>query len=158
MFKQVFQLAYQKTIQFLKNHKLAIAGVSIVVFFWLFFFTWVNYHEVAIERNFFTGQLNIDSVNGPRITAPWVQVAMIETRPQRVCIDCSCGALNCRLIQFNRTGWKEFVEREGFRYYQLDNWFSFNSGAKHEYRGMNFILRGYAFDDQPHGFITIMKE
>ena len=84
MLQQVLLLAYQKTIQFLKNHKLSIAGVSTVVFFWLFFFTWVNYHEIAIERNFFTGQLNIDSVNGPRITAPWVQVAMIETRPQRV--------------------------------------------------------------------------
>ena len=99
----------------------------------------------------------IDTIPGYNITAPWVQVSRIDTRPQRVCVDCDCRNLNCQLASFDPDGWEEFVRYEGFRYYWWSNRFSFNPGHKNEYRGMNDILRGYAFDGKEYPFIKREK-
>jgi hypothetical protein len=125
---------------------------------WLMFFHWTGVHEISIRRNIVTGEVSIDSIAGPEITAPWVQVSTIDIRPRRLCVDCDCRALNCKLVEFVPSKWKGFVEREGFRYYWLSNRISFNSGSEKTYRGMDWILRGYAFDQQSHTFIKTTKE
>lgn len=138
--------------------KRIIGGVVVLFLFWMACFHWTGIHQVAIARNFFTGKVIIDSTAGFNLSAPWVQVARVDIRPHRLCIDCDCRALNCRLVEFDRSGCMEFVNREGFRYYWWSNRFSYNSGAEQEYRGMAFILRGYMSDGQSHSFLKITKE
>lgn len=142
----------------LKMIKVKLLIVLSFFVFWLFCFNWTSYHEVSIERNFFTGTLLIDTNAGPNFSAPWIQVSNIDTRTKKLCIDCSCRTMNCRLVQFNKEGTLNFVLREGFRYYWWTNRFSFNSGNDNEYRGMDFILRGYAFDSEKHPFLNMIKE
>lgn len=116
--------------------------------FWIGFIHWTNVHQVAIKRNIFTGEMSIDTIPGINISAPWVQVSRIDVRPVRVCVDCSCRNINCRLVTFKHEYWKDFVDKEGFRYYWWANRFSINIGNREEYRGMKNILRGYSFDDE----------
>jgi hypothetical protein len=80
------------------------------------------------------------------------------TKPRNLCVECNCKTLNCVLVQFNKKYTIEFIEREGFRYYWLDNRISFNSGANREYRGLDYVLRGYAFDAQKQPFMDLIKD
>lgn len=131
---------------------------SSVILFWMLDFHWTNPHEAAIRRNIVTGELSLDTVPGAEITYPWVQVAKIDLRPRRLCIECDCKNINCVLVSFDTKGWKEFVQREGFRYWWLSNRISYNSGAIKEYRGMDWILRSYAFDNAQYPFLSIESE
>jgi hypothetical protein len=151
-------LAFSRLTQLNRYFKITILGIIISISIWIFFFHWTGIHQIAIKRNVFTGSIEIDTVAGIDFSSPWVQVSRIDTRPHRLCIDCECRALNCKLVEFRKEGWKDFVDREGFRYYWLDNRLSFNSGSKQEYRGMDWILRGYAYDEQSHSFLKITKE
>ena len=152
-----FKLILDGIKEFLKIYRKWIFSFLGIFFFWLFFFHWTGVHQAAICRNFITGEMWIDTIPGYNITAPWVQVSRIDTRPQRVCVDCDCRNLNCQLVSFDPDGWEEFVRYEGFRYYWWSNRFSFNPGHKNEYRGMNDILRGYAFDGKEYPFIKREK-
>lgn len=154
---QKLKTLYNKARSFVLLYKRTFISVSSVFLFWLFCFHYTGVHQVGICRNVITGETWLDSISGPNITAPWVQVARIDTRPHRICIECNCRNVNCVLVSFNPEGWKDFVKREGFRYYWWSNRFSFNSGHKKEYRGMNDVLRGYAFDGVEYSFIKIEK-
>jgi hypothetical protein len=146
-------------IQLYKSQIIKIlSGTSLIFLFWLFCFHWTDPHEVGITRNFFSGTLELDSVGGFNITAPWIQVTKIDIRPTRVCISSSTKNFNCRLVQFQKEYYKEFIESEGFKYYWWCNRISFNTGHNEEYRGMRDVLRGYAFDKNSRKFITIIEE
>jgi hypothetical protein len=136
---------------------IAITFLSVLLF-WLACIHWTGIHQVAIKRNIVTGKVEIDSIAGINVTLPWIQVARIDIRPHRVCIECSCRALSCRLVEFNPKHWDEFLEKEGFKYYWLSNRISFNLGADQEYRGIDWILRGYAYDTNEHNFLKISKK
>lgn len=138
----------------LRKYLLGILGIFL---FWLGFVNYTNFQEVAIRRNIITGNTQIDSIPGFNVTAPWVQVARLDTRPHRVCIECKCRNINCELVSFDPKGWKELIEKEGFRYYWWSNRFSFNSGHKNEYRGLIDVLKGYSFDGD-YTFIDKQKE
>jgi hypothetical protein len=146
------------TIRSVSPANQASGALIILLTLWIACFHWTGVHQIAISRNVFTGEVTVDSIAGFNFSLPWVQVSRIDIRPHRLCIDCDCRALNCRLIEFDKSGWLDFVNREGFRYYWWSNRFSYNNGAKQEYRGMAFILRGYMSDDQPHPFLKITKE
>ena len=148
--KQLTQQALKHLTHFRLNKTLKTVAISLFSFFifWLSCIHWTNVHQVAITRNIFTGEMNIDTVPGIQISAPWVQVSRIDIRPLRVCVDCDCRNINCRLVTFKVEGWRDFVAKEGFRYYWWSNRISFNSGNKEEYRGMKNILRGYSFDSE----------
>jgi hypothetical protein len=128
-----------------------------VFFFWLFFIHYNNTHHVSVARNFFTGKLKMDSTAGIKFSAPWVQVIKFDTRPFKVCVDCSCANVNCKLIAFDPNGWADFLNREGFNYFWFKNRISFNSGQSIEYRGIRHVLRGYAFDVK-YSFIKQLDE
>lgn len=150
MLKKLKQIRFPK---YTKKVIIAIAGL------FLFYFScihYTDYHEIAIIRNDITGNTYIDSVSGFGVTAPWTQVAKVDTRPIRVCITSSTRNFNCRLVYFDKRYWQEFVSLEGFKYYWWANRFSFNFGYDDEYRGMKDIMRGYAFDSHPHKFIKII--
>lgn len=127
----------------------------------LFYLPFVHHtdpHQVAIARNLFTGRLELDSVAGFNLTAPWVKVVRIDTRPARVCITSATRGFNCKLVQFVPSAYRQFVAVQGFRYYWLANRISFNSGYDEEYRGMRDILRGYAFSAQQYPFVRVLEE
>lgn len=127
------------------------------ILFYLFCYSYTPNYKVSIERNILNEIVQIDTLSGHKISPPWVQVSRIDIRPHRVCIECGCRNINCRLVSFNPNGWKSLVEREGFHYYWLTNLISFNSAHEHEYRGMINILRGYAFDKNPPNFVKVEK-
>lgn len=144
------------SIYWLLSKKISVAIIFLFIF-WLMCFHWTGIHEVGIRRNIFTGELSLDDKPGPEISWPWVQVVKIDTRPRRICIECGCKNMNCVLVSFEPVGWRDFVDREGFRYYWWTNRFSFNSGANREYRGDDYLIKGYAFDEKNYSFITVEK-
>ena len=129
-----------------------LIGLSFAFLFWLFCFSYNTWHHVSIERNWLTGKTILNEA-GFKITPPWTQVIRIDTRPAKVCVECSCRGITCELVQFDKNGWEEFLAIEGFRYYWLSNRVSINFGHENEYRGMKNILRGYAFDKKEYKFI-----
>ena len=119
---------------------------------------YTDYHSCAITRNIVTGETQIDTVAGFNFSAPWVQVARIDTRPQRICITSSTRNFNCYLVEFVPSEYESLIELEGFRYYWWANRISFNFGHDEEYRGIRDIFRGYTFDDTPQPFLRVTKE
>jgi len=120
---------------------------------WLFFIHYNDSYHVSVSRNYFSGEVALDSSHGIKFSAPWVQVIKFDTRPFKVCLDCSCRNIDCRLIGFNPIGWKEFIDREGIRYFWFKNRLSFNIGQEQEYRGIHHVLRGYAYDEKSYPFL-----
>lgn len=151
--KTIFQQIQQTFINHVKKIKMISLSLFFIFFFWLFCIHYNQVHHVSVSRNFFTGELKLDESKGIKFSAPWVQVIKFDTRPFQVCIDCSCSNINCKLITFNPKGWQSFLDREGFKYFWFKNRISFNSGQNTEYRGIRYVLRGYAFDNE-YPFIT----
>lgn len=125
--------------------------------FWSFFFSYGDLYHYSISRNLLSGEISIEKSGGISITAPWVQVSRIDSRPIKSCVDCSCNNITCKLISFNPDGYLDFLDKEGFGYYWWRNRISFNLGNKLEYRGLSNVLRGYAFDNKEYSFITVSE-
>lgn len=120
----------------------------------------INHNEAyhaGIAWNFVSGELWLQE-GGYHITSPWTLVTRVDTRPQRVCItSASRVAFNCKLVQFRREAWREFVVTEGWRYYWCSNRLSLNLGYREEYRGLRDILRGYAYSERQYPFLTVLE-
>lgn len=143
---------------FLRKFKKFIILLLSLFLFYLLFIYYTDIHQIAIKRNFLTGETSIDTIHGFSISSPWTMVSRIDTRPQRICITSSTRNFNCMLVSFNKDGWEEFIQLEGFYYYWWANRFSFNMGYDDEYRGMKDLIRGYSFDENTRSFIRIEKE
>lgn len=151
-------LRLKLTLQPYRNKIVKFAtGASVLFLFWLFCLHYNDSYHFSVSRNYFTGELIGTKGGGLHYSAPWVQVIKFDIRPFKVCLDCSCRNTNCKLIAFNPNGWKDFIDREGIRYYWFANRFSFNSGQDQEYRGIHHVLRGYAYD-QEYSFITVLND
>lgn len=127
----------------------------LVLSFYLALFHYTEPTQVGVARNWITGRLWADTP-GWNITAPWVTVSKIDTRPIRVCVTTSGRGFNCKLAQFEPSAYKEFVATEGFYYHWWANRFSFNWGYNEEYRGMKDLLRGYAYGVKKYSFVTVL--
>lgn len=126
----------------------------------VFYLSFMNYAEptdAAIARNRVNGEVMLQT-SGWHVSPPWVSVSVIDTRPVRVCVPSSGRDAGCKLVQFQREAYREFVVTEGFRYWWWSNRISFNMGYDDEYRGMKDLLRGYAFSGEPYPFLVIQKE
>lgn len=131
--------------------------VPIVLFYTLF----LNYTEptqVGIARNWFSGEMRLQEGGGWHVSAPWVWVVRIDTRPMRVAVTSAGRGYSGKLVMFDPKEWREFVQTEGWHYYWWYNRFSFNFGYAEEYRGMRDIMRGYAFGAKKYSFIKILNE
>jgi hypothetical protein len=113
--------------------------------------------EIGIARNLFTGEVYPDTP-GWNVTAPWVAVAKVDVRPMRVCVTSAGRGFGCKLVQFRKEAYREFVRTEGFYYYWWANRFSINLGYREEYRGVKDLLRGYAYGVVPYPFLAILRE
>lgn len=143
-----------------QRKRLVIVAACILGAALLFYLTCVHYTETAhvgIMRNRITGEMRLDTP-GWNISAPWVKVAGIDLRPMRVCVSTAGKGFNCKLVQFEKSAYQEFVETEGFYYYWWANRISFNIGYDEEYRGMRDLLRGYAYGVKQYRFVTILPD
>lgn len=129
-----------------------------ILSFYLFFLNFVGPAEVGIARNIVTGKTWLQDRNGWNITAPWVYVPKIDTRPMRVEVTSAGRGFSAKLVQFDKNHWEEFVNTEGVYYYWRANRISFNLGYDEEHRGMKDILRGYAYSPKKYNFIIILDE
>ena len=142
---------------------LIVAGACCLLgLFYLAFVNHLETYQVGITRNFISGELTIQNPDKDRggyfFSAPWVQVARIDTRPFRVCITSATRAFNCKLVQFEPSAHKEFVAVQGFQYHWLANRISFNFGYTEEYRGVKDILRGYTYGVKKYPFVTVLRD
>lgn len=132
--------------------------ISLLLTFYLACVHYTDIHQAAIVWDRFSGQMNIDTVPGFNISAPWTKVVKVETRPQRVCVTSATKSFNCKLVKFVPGMYKELLRVEGLHYYWLYNRISFNGGYSEEYRGVRDLLRGYAFSGKQYPFISILEE
>lgn len=126
--------------------------------FYLFFFHYTDLNHATIVRNLSTGKLRCDVANGAHVTPFWYQAVRIDTRPVRVCITTTARTMNCKLVQFEPGAYEKFIQTQGFKYYWWANRLSFNSGYGEEYRGVQDILRGYAFSVEKFPFLKVLRE
>ncbi len=119
-------------------------------------FHYTNIHEVGVVKNMVSGALSHDE-SGFHFSAPWVLVAKLDTRPQRVCITSRARVMHCRLARVDANNYQALVAREGFRYYWWDNRLSLNLGYDEEYRGIRDLIRGYAFAEEKVEFVKSEK-
>lgn len=141
----------------MKKYLTMVAFLVLLGLPYLLFVHFLDQYHVAINRNLFSGELKCDTRGGFHFTAPWVQVARIDTRPIRVCITSASRAYNCKLVQFEPAAYQEFVRIQGFRYYWWANRISFNIGYNEEYRGMKDLLRGYTFGASHYPFLKVVQ-
>lgn len=148
--------------QFIKNkwpRRIGLA-LGIILPFVILYLSFIHYTEpgyVGIKRNLITGELSLDHP-GWNVNPPWVWVAMMNVKPERVCITTTARAYNCKLVQFVPEEYRAFVATEGWRYWWWSNRISFNFGYDEEYRGVRDVLRGYAFSNKSYPFIVILKD
>ena len=133
------------------------AGIACLLFFYFFCLTFNEPTEIGIARDRLTGVM-WKLEGGWHLTAPWVSVARIDTRPIRVGVQSSGRGYSEKLVQFDPDYWQEFVDTEGFRYYWWSNRISFNWDHKEEYRGMADVLVGYAYGTKKYRFLKILQE
>lgn len=134
-----------------------VAFIALFLFY-LFFLNYTEPTHVGIARNHISGQVWIQKGGGWYVTAPWVCVVKIDTRPMRVVLPSSGKGFSAKLVQFNPKYWKEFIATEGFHYYWWYNRISFNLGYHEESRGFRDIMRGYAYCANKYPFIVILQE
>lgn len=118
--------------------------VLILVLFYIFFVNEIEQHEVGYKWDRRTGEITILPRSGYFITPPWlVKVQGIDTRPTQVCINANNRVLNCKLVEFNKVGLKQFTA-----------WHGLQQGDVSE------ILKSYAYDGQnkSYSFLTIKTE
>ncbi len=140
-----------------KNIKI-VSIIAIIIFTcYLSFYHYTDSYEFGITFNVFTGELKSDQRAGHHLTLPWVLATKIDTRPQRVCITSATRNMDCRLVQFDTTQWKELIKFEGFRYYWWYNRFSFNSDQE-TYRGIRNLLLGHSYGKSRGSFVKIIQE
>lgn len=121
--------------------------IILAIFFRLMCTTFVDNYEFAYQYDAMSGEMKSVNRQGYVFTKPWVSVNTIDTRPIQVCINANARILNCKLVQFDTTGWKLFVSWHGRKDYS-------NGGY------LNDILMSYAYDGsgKSYPFLKIVKE
>lgn len=140
------------------KYKKVLISIGICIFiFYLFCYHYTAGHEFGLTYNWFTGEIVPDGHAGHHISWPWVQAAKIDARPLRVCIASASRNLNCRLVQFDPTQYKELIRIEGFHYYWWYNRISFNCDQE-TYRGTENLLLGHSYGANRGSFVKILED
>jgi len=141
----------------MKKLKIAIIAIVAIFICYFAFYHYTDSYEFGLTYNVFTGECKSDQHTGHHLTLPWVLATKIDTRPQRVCITSATRNMDCRLVQFDTTQWKELIKFEGFRYYWWYNRFSFNY-SQETYRGVRNLLLGHSYGKTRGSFVKIIQE
>lgn len=138
--------------------KIPAAILLILILFYMVFLNYNEPTEIGVARNLISGEMWLQEGGGYFVTPPWVWVARIDARPVRVSVTSAGRGYSAKLVQFDKRGWREFVEIEGWRYWWWANRISFNWGYDEEHRGMKDILRGYAYGPKKYSFLVVLEE
>jgi hypothetical protein len=141
----------------LKPLRLTLIVLSVLLFFRFGFLAFCEPTEIGIVRNLLSGQ-TWSIRGGWHFKYPWVIAQLIDTRPMLVTVDSAGHGYSAKLVQFVPEEWASFVRTEGFWLWWWANRLSFNSGYRHEHRGMKDILRGYAYGKREYPFLRIISE
>lgn len=131
--------------------------LALLIFFRVGFMTYCEPTEIGIARNLVSGHTWMVR-GGWRFKFPWVFVPHIDTRPMMVSVDSAGHGYSAKLVEFVPEQWESFVRTEGFYLWWFANRISYNSGYRHEHRGMRDILRGYAYGSKRYLFLRIISE
>ena len=138
--------------------KKIVIPIVAVLLFYCFFLNYLSPNaEIGLVNNPFSEEVTIQEKGGWHITAPWVFVVRVNTKPVKVSVDSGGHIYTAKLVQFDKKHWREFVELEGWRYYWWSNRFSFNL-FQEEHRGLRDIFRGYAFSPNKYLFLKEVSE
>lgn len=145
-----------------KSSKLLIVSISILLSLVLLasivrvmFFNFVDNYELSYLFDKQTGKIELlqnpdgSLKSGYIYSKPFVQsVHTIDLRPMQICINANSRVLNCKLVRFNRNGFKQFIDihgRDSYSQYELQE-----------------ILKSYAYDEdvnlKEYKFLEILKE
>ncbi|MDD5050782.1 MAG: hypothetical protein PHV93_03520 [Candidatus Pacebacteria bacterium] len=138
-------------------HRILLWAVAVIIIVRYGFFNYTEPTELGVSRNWLTGEM-WTTQGGYQFIAPWIGVAHIDTRPVKVVVSSTGRGYSAKLVQFQPEHWREFVDTEGWRYYWWDNRFSINFGLNEECRGMESVLRGYAYSPKKYSFVKILEE
>lgn len=138
------------------KRKIILSCVLFILLVYISCYHYTSVHEFGITFNFTSGVIKPDDHTGHHFTPPWVLAAKIDTRPVKVCIASATRNLDCRLVQFDPSKYKELIRYEGFHYYWWYNRFSFNSG-QHTYRGVDNLLLGHAYGQYRCSCVEIIQ-
>ncbi len=135
-----------------------VSIIAIAIFVcYLAFFHYTDSYEFGITYNLATGESKPDGHPGYHLSAPWVLVTKVDTRPQKVSIASASRNLNSKLVQFDTAQWRELIKFEGFHYYWWYNRISFNSGQE-TFRGFRNLLLGHSYGATRGKFVKIIQE
>ncbi len=102
------------------SNKWIILGVIVLILFVggcstrVFFFTFVDSHEVGYKFNKIKGTLSVLDTSGWHRVTPFVsEVNVIDLRPMQIRIESNNRVLNAMLVQFNKEGVQQFVNMHG---------------------------------------------
>lgn len=141
--------------------RLGIPLVVLIVLGLLFRVTCVNFvdnYEFGYEYNKWTGELSPLHKQGYIVTWPFVvSIHTIDTRPTQVCINANSRVLNCKLVEFDTTGWRTFVGWHGRDDYSNN---SSNGQGGGGGGNLNAILMSYAYDGsgKAYPFLKVLRE
>lgn len=96
--------------------KILLASPVALFVFWLFCLNHVDINEIGVAYDSSTGKLSKQEC-GWHVTEPWVKVTTIPTIPVRVEIYNNSRFILPKLVQFQPEYYKEFIEVEGFKYF-----------------------------------------
>ncbi len=150
-----------KRVKVFLQQKRVLVPAGIIIFLLLLYNAFVNHNEpteIGIARNLVSGEMWIQDGGGFYVNPPWVWVSRVDTTPMRLGVTSAGRGYSAKLVQFDKTHWKDFVEVEGWRFWWLSNRISFNFGYEEEYRGMRDIMRGYAYSPKKHLFLVVHAE
>jgi len=131
-----------------------IVITSLVLLLGLFRLTCVKFvdkHEFGYKFDHRTGELTKLNGSGYFLRPPFlVSIYTIDLRPMQVCINANNRVLNCKLVQFDTTGFDLFIKWHGVGNYEP----SLNKGS------LSDILMSYAYDPDRKNvpFLNVKKE
>ena len=110
------------------ERRLIYAGiviVSLLVLVGIFRLTFVDFvdnHQLGYKVDRRTGAVTKLKDKGYFVTLPFVvKIYTIDLRPMQVCINANNRVLNCKLVQFDTTGFDTFIKWHGVGDYVVSN-------------------------------------
>lgn len=133
-----------------------IVIVSLLILVGLFRVTFVDFvdnHEYGYKFDRRTGEITKLKDKGYYVTLPFVvKIYTIDMRPMQVCINANNRVLNCKLVQFDTTGFDTFIKWHGVGNYSVHN--------PKQTGDLSDILMSYAYDPyrEKIPFLKVVKE
>ena len=139
---------------------LFVVALILALAFRVLFVNFVDNYELGYTYDLRSGKIQVLDRTGYVITPPIVvNVHTVDLRPMQVCINANQRVLNCKLVQFDKTGLELFLSWHGRNDYDGPG----NSGGGTVGSGtttFSEILKSYAYDGsgKNYPFLTTLRE